>query len=87
VKLGREGPTVPVQLRGGLRSPNWTVTRAGNTIIRMAGAPHAHPMPLTPPTMSESYAPSTVGHQLRPKNLDITCSREQQMVGEPTTPY
>jgi hypothetical protein len=37
VKLGREGPTVPVQLRGDLRSPNMTVTPAGTTTIRMAG--------------------------------------------------
>jgi hypothetical protein len=37
VELGREGPTVPVQLRGGLRSPNRTVTPAGTTTIRMAG--------------------------------------------------
>jgi hypothetical protein len=35
VKPGREGPTVPVQLRGGLRSPNKTVTPAGTTTIRM----------------------------------------------------
>jgi hypothetical protein len=37
VKPGREGPTIPVQLRGGLRSPNRTVTPTGSTIIRMAG--------------------------------------------------
>jgi hypothetical protein len=37
VKPGREGPTVPVQLRGGLRSPNRTVTHLGTTTIRMAG--------------------------------------------------
>jgi hypothetical protein len=37
VKPGREGPTVPLQLRGGLRSPNRTVTPAGTTTIRMAG--------------------------------------------------
>jgi hypothetical protein len=36
VKLGREGPTVPVQLRGGLRSPNRTVIPAGTTTTRMA---------------------------------------------------
>jgi hypothetical protein len=36
VKPGREGSTVLVQLRGGLRSPNRTVTSAGTTIIRMA---------------------------------------------------
>jgi hypothetical protein len=41
VKPGREGPIVPVLLRGGLRSPNRTVTPAGTTTIRMAGAPHA----------------------------------------------
>jgi hypothetical protein len=37
VKLGREGPTIPVQLRGGLRSPNRTVTHTGTIIIYMAG--------------------------------------------------
>jgi hypothetical protein len=37
VKPCMEGPTIPVQLRGGLRSPNRTVTHAGTTIIRMAG--------------------------------------------------
>jgi hypothetical protein len=37
VKPGREGPTVPVQLCGGLRSPNKTVTTAGTTTIRMVG--------------------------------------------------
>jgi hypothetical protein len=37
VKLGREGPTVPVQLGGDLQSPSMTVTPAGTTIIRMAG--------------------------------------------------
>jgi hypothetical protein len=37
VKPGREGPTVPVQLHGGLRRPNMTVTHAGTTTIRMAG--------------------------------------------------
>jgi hypothetical protein len=36
VKIGREGPTVRVQLRGGLRSPNRTITLAGTTIIHMA---------------------------------------------------
>jgi hypothetical protein len=36
VKPGREGPTIPVQLRGGLRSPNRTVTHAGTTTIHMA---------------------------------------------------
>jgi hypothetical protein len=36
VKLGREGPTVPVQLRGGLRSPNRTVIYAGTKTICMA---------------------------------------------------
>jgi hypothetical protein len=36
MKPGREGPTVPVQLRGGLLSPNMTVTPAGTTTIRMA---------------------------------------------------
>jgi hypothetical protein len=34
---GREGSTIPVQLRGGLQSPNRTVTPAGTTTIRMAG--------------------------------------------------
>jgi hypothetical protein len=37
VKSGREGPTVPVQLRGGLCSPNRTVTPMGTTIVSMAG--------------------------------------------------
>jgi hypothetical protein len=37
VKPGREGPTIPVQLHGGLRSPTRTVTPAGSTIIYMAG--------------------------------------------------
>jgi hypothetical protein len=37
VKAGREGSTVPVQLRGGLRSPNRTVTPMGTTTIRMTG--------------------------------------------------
>jgi hypothetical protein len=41
VKSGREGPTIPVQLRGGLQSPNKTVTPAGTTTVRMAGAPRA----------------------------------------------
>jgi hypothetical protein len=36
-EASREGPTVPVQLRSGLRSPNRTVTPAGTTAIRMAG--------------------------------------------------
>jgi hypothetical protein len=36
VKLGREGPTVSVQLRDGLRSPNRIVTPTGTTTIRMA---------------------------------------------------
>jgi hypothetical protein len=36
VKLGREGSTIPVQLHGGLRSPNMIVTLMGITIIRMA---------------------------------------------------
>jgi hypothetical protein len=37
VKPGRERLTVPVQLRGGLRSPNRTVTHVGTITIRMAG--------------------------------------------------
>jgi hypothetical protein len=37
VKSGREGPTVPVQLRGGLRSPNRTVTPTVTTTVHMAG--------------------------------------------------
>jgi hypothetical protein len=36
VKPGREGPIIPVQLCGGLRSLNRTVTHAGTTTIRMA---------------------------------------------------
>jgi hypothetical protein len=35
---GKEGPTIPVQLRGGLRSPNRTVTPTDTTAIRMAGS-------------------------------------------------
>jgi hypothetical protein len=35
VKPGREGPTIPVQLRGELRSPNRTVTSVGTTTIHM----------------------------------------------------
>jgi hypothetical protein len=37
VKSGREEPTVSVQLCGGLRSPNMTVTLAGITTICMVG--------------------------------------------------
>jgi hypothetical protein len=37
VKPGRVRPTVPVQLHGGLRSPNRTVNPTGTTTIRMAG--------------------------------------------------
>jgi hypothetical protein len=37
VTLGREGPTVSVQLRGGLQSPNRTITPTGTTTIHMAG--------------------------------------------------
>jgi hypothetical protein len=37
VKPGREGPTVPIQLRGGLQNPNRTVTPVGTTIIRIVG--------------------------------------------------
>jgi hypothetical protein len=37
VKSGMEGPTVPVQLCGGLRSPNRIVTHAGTITVRMAG--------------------------------------------------
>jgi hypothetical protein len=36
VKPGSEGPTVPVQLHGGLQSPNMTITPADTTTIRMA---------------------------------------------------
>jgi hypothetical protein len=32
-----EGPTIPVQLHGGLQSPNRTVTLVGTTTIHMAG--------------------------------------------------
>jgi hypothetical protein len=39
VKPHREGPTIPVQLRGGLQSHNRIVTPVGTTIICMAGAP------------------------------------------------
>jgi hypothetical protein len=37
VRPGREGPTIPVQLRGGLQNPNMTVTPVGTTTIRMVG--------------------------------------------------
>jgi hypothetical protein len=37
VKSGREGPTVSVQLHGGLRSPTMTVTPVGTTTFHMAG--------------------------------------------------
>jgi hypothetical protein len=37
VKSGREGPTVLVQLRDGLQSPNRTITPVGTTIVCMAG--------------------------------------------------
>jgi hypothetical protein len=36
VKSGREGPTLLVQVRGALRSPNMTVSSAGTTIFHMA---------------------------------------------------
>jgi hypothetical protein len=36
VKPGGEGLTILVQLRGGLRSPNRTVTPVGTTTVRMA---------------------------------------------------
>jgi hypothetical protein len=37
MKPSRVGPTIPVQLRGGLQSPNRTVTPVGTTTILMAG--------------------------------------------------
>jgi hypothetical protein len=37
VRLGREGTTIPVQLCGGLQSPNRTVTPADTTTIHLAG--------------------------------------------------
>jgi hypothetical protein len=37
VKSGREGPTIPVQLHGGLRSHNRIVTPAGTTTVHMVG--------------------------------------------------
>jgi hypothetical protein len=37
VKLGREGPTISVQLRGGLQSLNRIVTPMGTTTIHMVG--------------------------------------------------
>jgi hypothetical protein len=37
VRLGREGPTIPVQLCGGLQILNRTVTPMGTTTIHMAG--------------------------------------------------
>jgi hypothetical protein len=36
VRPGREGPTIPVQLHGGLQSLNRTVTPVGSTTIQMA---------------------------------------------------
>jgi hypothetical protein len=49
---------------------------------------------LRPPTQrrarglqSRSSIPGTVGHQLRAKILDMTSSLQQQMAGEPYTPY
>jgi hypothetical protein len=36
VRPDSEGPTVPIQLHGGLRSPNKTVTPAGTTTICVA---------------------------------------------------
>jgi hypothetical protein len=37
MKSGREGPTIPVQLRGGLQNPNRTVTPADTIIVHMVG--------------------------------------------------
>jgi hypothetical protein len=37
VRPAREGPTIPVQLRGGLQSPNRIVTPVSTTTISMAG--------------------------------------------------
>jgi hypothetical protein len=37
VKPGRERPTILVHLRGGLQSPNRTVTPAGTTTSHIAG--------------------------------------------------
>jgi hypothetical protein len=37
VKSGRGGPNVPVQLCGGLKSPNRTLTPVGTTTVSMAG--------------------------------------------------
>jgi hypothetical protein len=48
VKPGREGPTAPFQLHGGLQSPNMTVTPVGTTTIHMAETPSAQTMPPTP---------------------------------------
>jgi hypothetical protein len=33
VKSGREGPTIPIQLHGGLRNPSRIVTPAGTTTV------------------------------------------------------
>jgi hypothetical protein len=38
VKSGREGPTVPVQPRGGLQSPNRTITPVATIAVCMAGS-------------------------------------------------
>jgi hypothetical protein len=35
VKSSRDGPTIPVQLRGGLGSPNKIVTPVGTTTIHI----------------------------------------------------
>jgi hypothetical protein len=37
--------------------------------------------------LSGSSTPSIMGHRLRPKLLDTTSSLQQQMAGEPYTPY
>jgi hypothetical protein len=46
VESGREGPTIPVQLRGGLQSPNRTVTLVQQSV--QPGALCAYTMPVTP---------------------------------------
>jgi hypothetical protein len=61
-----EGPTVPIQLRGRLRSPNRIVTPAGTTTIRMAGG--AACIDNAPDTSSMAMS-KTFGHRHREKSL------------------
>jgi hypothetical protein len=62
---GREGPTVPVQLCGGLQSPNRTVTPADTTIIRTAGGA----MCIDNASDTTSSELSRIFHQIEAVNL------------------